>query len=113
MQFRSGPLPSARELAEYDEILPGAADRIITMTERQSAHRQELETFAIHAEDRRSWGGLIVGGTVALAFLVGAVVLGLKGQPVLAGILGTLDLGSIVGTFVYGTVSRRAERTGK
>ena len=113
MQFRSAPLADARELAEYDEVVPGAADRIITMAEKQAAHRQGLEAFALKAEDSRSWGGLIVGGIVAVSFLVGAVVLGLKGQPVLGGILGTLDLGSIVGTFVFGTRSRRAERQGK
>ena len=110
MQFRSGPLPSARELAEYDETLPGAADRIIGMAERQAEHRQQLETFALHAEDRRSWGGLIVGGIVALGFLAAATTLGLKGEPVLGGVLGSSTLATIVGTFVYGTESRRRER---
>lgn len=113
MQFHSGPLPPAKELAEYDEILPGAADRIIAMAERQAEHRQTLEAFAVRAEDRRSWGGLIAGGIVAVGFLVGAVVLGLNDQPWLGGVLGGSTLVSIVGTFVYGTRSRRAERQAK
>ena len=113
MQIRSGPLPDARELAEYDEVVPGAAERIIAMAERQAAHRQKLEEFAIHAEDRRSWGGLIVGGIVAMGFMVGSVILGLNGQPWQGGILGSTTLASIVGTFVFGTRSRRAERQGK
>lgn len=83
------------------------------MAEEQAKHRQALETYAVHAENTRSWGGLVVGGIVAIAFLVAAVILGLKGQPLLAGILGTLDLGSIVGAFVYGTEARKAERLGK
>ena len=113
MEFRQGPLPAAAELERYEHILPGAADRIIGMAERQAAHRQRLEEFALRSEDRRSWGGLIVGGIVALGFLVGSVVLGLKDQPWLGGVLGGTTLISIVGTFVYGTRSRRAERQGK
>lgn len=113
MEFRSGPLPPATELARYDEILPGAAERIISMAERQAAHRQELERFAVHAEDRRSWAGLVVGGVLALAFLTGSVVLGLNDQAWLGGVLGGTTLISIVGTFVYGTRSRRSEREQK
>ncbi len=34
MQFRyTGPLPWSGELNNYDEVVPGAADRIIAMTE--------------------------------------------------------------------------------
>ena len=29
-EVRSGPLPPASELAEYEAILPGAADRVFT-----------------------------------------------------------------------------------
>lgn len=113
MQIRSGPLPPASELAQYDLVLPGAAERIIAMAERQAEHRQKLETFAVHAEDRRSWGGLVGGVVVSLGFLTGSVILGLNEQPILGGVLGGSTLGSIVGTFVYGTRSRRAERQSK
>jgi uncharacterized membrane protein len=113
LQFRSGPLPSPRELAEYDTVLAGAAERIIVMAERQAAHRQKLEEFAIRAEDRRSWGGLVAGCIVAVGFMVGSVLLGLNGQPWQGAVLGSTTLASIVGTFVYGTRSRRAERERK
>jgi len=113
VQIHQGPLPSAEELASYDVTVPGAAERIISMAENQAKHRQGLEAYAIRAENQRSWGGLVAGLIVAVAFLAGAVILGIEGQPLLGGILGTLDLGSIVGTFVYGTRSRRDERQAK
>lgn len=31
----SGPIPSAEELARYEEVLPGSADRLISMAERE------------------------------------------------------------------------------
>ena len=45
----SGPLPPPNILAGYDQVLPGAADRIITMAEKQLVHRQSLETVIVHS----------------------------------------------------------------
>jgi hypothetical protein len=42
-----GPLPLAQELIRYNQAHPDAAHRIITMAERQEAHRQKLETFGL------------------------------------------------------------------
>jgi uncharacterized membrane protein len=43
----SGPLPLPQQLQGYEEIVPGAADRIIRMAEKQSAHRIEIESKVI------------------------------------------------------------------
>jgi hypothetical protein len=42
-----GPLPPAQELIRYNQAHPDAAHRIITMAERQEAHRQKLETLGL------------------------------------------------------------------
>jgi uncharacterized membrane protein len=39
----SGPLPPASELAQYDKALPGAAERILTLTETEFAERHKRE----------------------------------------------------------------------
>jgi uncharacterized membrane protein len=36
-------------LVQYNEAVPDAADRIIAMAERQSAHREQLETAVVNA----------------------------------------------------------------
>ena len=46
----SGPLPPPEMLAQYEEILPGAAERILSMAERQAEHRQKLEWDESNAE---------------------------------------------------------------
>jgi len=38
-----GELPSAETVGAYEQVLPGAADRIIAMLEQQSVHRMEME----------------------------------------------------------------------
>lgn len=38
-----GPLPPPRILHDYDQIVPGSAERIISLWENQVQHRQDLE----------------------------------------------------------------------
>jgi uncharacterized membrane protein len=39
----SGPLPDSHTLEEYNRIIPNGAERIMTVFEKQSDHRMELE----------------------------------------------------------------------
>lgn len=80
------------------------------MAERQSAHRIDLEKSVIAADIRRANLGVAAGFIVALAFLVGSVVLVLSGYAVAGTIFATVDIVGLVATFVYGTERRRKER---
>lgn len=40
---RIAPLPPPEEFRKYEAVLSGAADRILSMTERQASHRQLME----------------------------------------------------------------------
>lgn len=42
-----GPLPHPDILMKYEQTCSGAADRIITITENQMKHRQNVETKVI------------------------------------------------------------------
>lgn len=44
----SWPIPPPALMKEYNEICPGSADRILTMAEKQSNHRIELEKKYTH-----------------------------------------------------------------
>ncbi|MCL1947802.1 MAG: DUF2335 domain-containing protein [Chitinivibrionia bacterium] len=39
----SGPLPPATEFAQYEQILNGAAQRILTLAEKEAEHRRIIE----------------------------------------------------------------------
>ena len=71
-----GPLPRPEELGKYESVLHGAADRIITMAEKEVAQRRdagrtflELRRLSIQADYGRSNRGLYAGATVALAIV--------------------------------------------
>jgi uncharacterized membrane protein len=40
-RISSGPIPAPEILKAYDIVLPGLAERIVSMAEAQSAHRME------------------------------------------------------------------------
>ncbi|WP_417464579.1 DUF2335 domain-containing protein [Kordiimonas sp.] len=68
-----GPLPLASELRGYEEVLPGAADRIITMAEKEQGHRQRHDDTAqrYYFVDRMTG---FVAGFILLLGMVGASV---------------------------------------
>lgn len=105
----SGPLPPAAELAKYESITPGLADRIVGMAERQASHRQRLEERAFAHDARRSWGGLAAGWTVAVSCFAGAVFLVNGGHPVSGTLLGTVDLAALVAVFVLGRQGQKKD----
>ena len=59
--IHAGPLPPPKQLSEYEEICPGAAERIIQMAESQITHRQELEKLAANTNARNSLLGICCG----------------------------------------------------
>lgn len=48
--FHSGPLPPSRELAEYERIHSGLANRVVVMAEKEQSHRHAREDRVIRAE---------------------------------------------------------------
>ena len=50
------PIPTASELKGYEQVCKGAADRIISMAERQAEHRQHMEKIVIEAASQRRNG---------------------------------------------------------
>src|SRR5215208_3013591 len=45
-----GPLPPPEFIREYNSLVPGAAERILVMAEKQLAHRLQLEKKDLEAD---------------------------------------------------------------
>ena len=76
----SGPLPPPTMFEGYESVLPGSADRILAMAEKEQQHRTEWEgttVGSVVAENKRAqWLGFLIAG----GCIVGAVLLGLYGD---------------------------------
>lgn len=101
MRAFSGPLPPPEALERYNQVLPGAAERIIAMAESQHSHRQELEKHVIKSNVSAQKLGTILGFVVSMTVVLGGMFLvheGKSGEG-LAAIL--TALASLVGVFLY------------
>ena len=105
----SGPLPPAGELQAYEQVAPGAAERIITMAEEEAKHRRKQEEKMIASDCGDSRLGLWLG------FIIGMAALGLSGfisyiaSPTTGGLLAGTLIVSLVGVFVYGSRQQKQE----
>lgn len=103
----SGPIPPPNIIAGYEEAVPGAADRIIRMAERQSAHRQKLELLTAQTESRDSLLGVLFAFLLGSGCLAACVVMVIA-VPGAAGVIsgsfvGITGIGAIVGAFLKNT----------
>jgi uncharacterized membrane protein len=109
-ESHSGPLPSPTTLARYEEILPGAAHRILVMAEAQATHRMEMESRALAGEQRRSERGLYAAFGVSILSLVAGTWMVLANHEVAGLTVLGANLTTLAGLFIYGTERRRSER---
>jgi uncharacterized membrane protein len=70
----SGPLPTSTELAGYEKALPGTAERLLVMAEKQAEHRMANDDKLIDKSLRFSGRGQIFSFVITLLAL-GAVCL--------------------------------------
>lgn len=109
----SGPLPHPEILRQFEQVVPGAAERIIKMAEDQSSHRRDLEKKVIDSDIERSKWGQILGFVLALVGLSVSGVVAVIGNPWAGTVIGVGTIASLVSVFMYGTNSRRQERQEK
>ena len=112
-EYFSGPIAHPRHLREYNDISPGAADRIITMAEKNADHRRAMAEK--NADHRRTMAseksradisdrklGMLLGMCVLILWLLAAFFSAiLLDNELVAGLfLGSAVLGA--GLFVKG-----------
>ncbi|QCO57631.1 DUF2335 domain-containing protein (plasmid) [Pseudorhodobacter turbinis] len=99
----SGPMPHPKHLREYDEILPGAAERILSMAEQNLEHSMGMDRTVIAAEIEDTKRGMRYGACLFFALILGAFAsLFVTNNPIVPGLfLGAAAIGGIV-SFIKG-----------
>lgn len=77
----AGPLPSPHDLAGFERVLPGAAERIVSMTEREQEHRHKYESKGLDAAIADTRRGHYLGAGISAVAIGGAVGAALLGAP--------------------------------
>lgn len=103
----SGPIPPPAILERYEKLIPGAAERILSMAEKQSNHRQAMEKRIIYSETFQAKAGMFFAFLIVIAALIIGGYLSLKNSPV-SGLISLITaIGVIVTTFM---LKRSAEK---
>lgn len=109
----TGPIPPPVIMAEYEKTLPGSAERILTMAERQARHREALEARIVDSNCRAQTRGQWLGFFVALPIVVGGVGLVAMGRSLEGLSMVLTSLGGLVGIFIVGRWRQERERREK
>lgn len=84
----SGPIPPPSILRDFDDIIPGCAERIIAQFELEGAHRRQMEDRAQRFRIREAHIGQVLAGLFAVGAFGSSIVAMSYGAFVLAGVLG-------------------------
>jgi len=106
----SGPIPPPQVLQQYEQIIPGGAERILKMAEKQSDHRMSLERDVVKWNIAKSKGGMITATIITFAALYTAKEIAIHGNPYAASALAALNIVGLIGVALYNANIQKAER---
>ena len=96
----SGPLPTSKEFAGYEQALPGAAERILRISEKEVEHRHKNEDKIIEKSLKLSDRGQILAFIIALLSIASVFVTIFIGQPLASIAPAIIALTSLAAVFV-------------
>ena len=94
-------LPDPEDLAKYEKIIPGGAERILEMAELQARHQQEVEVKAVITKARTANLKQVTFFILALAAGVLGGALMLMGSELAGLIIMLIDAVTLVGIAFY------------
>jgi uncharacterized membrane protein len=100
-------------LAQYNQVFPGCAERIVKMAEVQSEHRQHLEKTVIEGNVRAERFGQICAFILGVLAIIGGIALIAIGKDVQGLVAIISALGSLAGVFIWGRWRQERERDKK
>lgn len=95
-----GPIPPPAWMREYEDVLPGLANRIFSEVETESAHRRDLEQQSLSLAARVVRRGQIGAWLIGVAILVVVTVLVIEGHSIVGAVLGVTEILGIVISFI-------------
>jgi uncharacterized membrane protein len=97
----SGPLPPPESLAEYEQISPGFADRIITMAEKEQVHRHQQDEHRWPMQKKLLSRGQVFAFILSLSIVAGGIWLLLEDKQISGFVTLLGAIGVVAGPFVY------------
>jgi uncharacterized membrane protein len=97
------------ELAKIEAVIPGGADRVLAIIERQSNHRMEQERRVVLSNVIGERIGQLVAAIVVLGGMYGGYHLIVAGKDAAGFVAALVPLGVVAGIFLTGRKKRDRE----
>lgn len=107
-QAWSGPLPAPSQLEHFNEVVPGAAERIIRMAEQEGEHSRQVQLIAVKAASRAQLIGQIFALAIAGGGLVAAYFLAMAGHDAVAVVVAGTTITTVVAAFLQARKAAKA-----
>jgi uncharacterized membrane protein len=98
----SGPVPPAEMIAAYGQAIPNGGDRLFSMVEAQSAHRQKMEAAVIESQVKQSATGQWMAFWLALTLIAVGTCAFLTGHDAVANVIFGGTIVGLATTFIVG-----------
>lgn len=102
LQKFQGPVPPPSLLREYESLVPGLADRLVKLTEKEQAHRHQQDEKFLKGNFSLSARGQWMAFVIVLVIIATAIFFGSQGETTLAAILVGIDMVAICSVFIAG-----------
>lgn len=102
----SGPLPPPEILKGYAEVYPDASEKTFKWVEEQQSHRHHMEEKQMDMFLKQNTIGVISGVIIALAFVVGGIILIIMDKEV----IGLSIMAPVIISIVDNTTKKRSHR---
>lgn len=100
-EIHTGPIPAPGEIGEYERILPGSADRIIKMAEKEQAHRHQLQLRSQRHRLGITFIGQLFAFLMGISGIAGGVYLVKSDKPITGFGVFFTSLATLMGVFFY------------
>jgi uncharacterized membrane protein len=106
-QTTASPVPPAEMLMGYNSAFPDGANRLFSLVEDQSRHRQGLETTMIGGQLSLARTGQWIAAVLVLVLIGCGTFLAIKDHGTVAGTIFSTTVIGLAGTFIYGQQSQK------
>lgn len=101
-RYYQGPLPPPQWFDGYNQVVPGAAERILSMAEAEQTHRHGWENKALEKSSQYSMRGLNYGLITAFGLIGGGVLAAYWEQQAVAIAFVSAGAIGIIANFIQG-----------
>lgn len=98
----SGPIPPPEILSGFEQIVPGAAERILAMAEENGKHQRDMEQKALAVAFRTVLIGQIFGLVIGILAFITCIIALYLGSEKTAMTIGGVTITGLVAAFVTG-----------